>query len=115
RPQPPPEGARKQKEPPGAWRPGALLVEAAGVEPASANGSSGVSTCVERRWFSPPPAGDRPDVGPAAISSYPLARRRRQRASPNCRRLGNRLGQAAQETGASTEVTQPVPVQCWQL
>ncbi len=91
------------------------VVEAAGVEPASASGSCEGPTCVDR-WESRRgrSAIHRPRGQPSGVSR-PFARRRSERTSPTHRRftMPPRAGDSG--SGLHPKVRQPVPDQSWQL
>ena len=90
-------------------------VEAAGVEPASANESSGAATCVDRCWsHSGRPVINRLRSQPPLVS--PPTRRQSRGTSPNYRRLQGppRAGNPGDGL-LRKNLRQPEPVHCWQL
>ena len=94
-----------------------LEVEAAGVEPASANGSAKASTCVLpcrfRHWARP--RHRRPGASYQEFSSP--ARQHRRETSPNCRRLSesHRADSSGDGLRLRTNLTQPAPCYRWRL
>jgi len=90
-------------------------MEAAGVEPASANGSYRASTCVASLSVSPGAASEQPTPKLATWTSHLWPGQHRPATSPTHRRLGDPPRAGRSGNGLRTEVTQPMPAHCWQL
>jgi hypothetical protein len=107
--------AKKKAQPPDdGW---ALIVEAAGVEPASANGSNVASTCVGPCCFRSRIRPGHGRTGLAVLLVSSPAGQRHRKTSPICRRLGARYGLADPETGYKLRIylMQPAPGYRWRL